>query len=64
MLATYCRRHYQGNPKGAAAHKYRELTGNWPNRFDFNTQPQVEPSPALLGKLKSMEIAYRMRRRG
>ena len=64
MVATYCRRYVRGNAKGAAAHKYRSITGTWPsNSFNFATAPITEPSVALLGKLRSMEIAWRASRR-
>jgi len=64
MVATYCRAHVRGNAKGAAAHKYRAIAGTWPsNSFHFESAPHTHPSPALLGKLKSMEIAWRRSRR-
>ncbi len=48
--------------KGAAAHRYRELTGAWPPRsFDFETAPRIEPTAALRGKLRSMSIAFAKR---
>jgi superfamily II DNA or RNA helicase len=52
-----------GNPSGAAAHRYRELTGTWPNGFDFHSVTPLTPSAALQGKLRSMEIAFAKSRR-
>lgn len=55
------------NPKGAAAHRYRELTGKWPSRqWSFDTAPRTVPGAELKGKLRSMEVAYfhRIRRSG
>lgn len=48
-----------GNPKGAAAHRFKELTGKWPPRsFVYEATPATEPSNALRGKLRSLEIAF------
>ena len=48
-----------GNPKGATAHRFRELTGNWPPRsFVFEAAEATSPTRALSGKLRSMEIAF------
>lgn len=63
MLATHERdrtaRRGHGNPKGATAHRFRELTGRWPPRsFEFETTPHIQPSTNLKGKLRSMAIAY------
>ncbi len=53
------RRGGTGNPKGATAHRYRELTGNWPpSHFLFEAAPYTVPSTALQGKLRSLDIAY------
>jgi superfamily II DNA or RNA helicase len=67
-VATYERgraeRRGSGNPKGATAHRFRELTGNWPPRhFLFEAAPYTPPSTALQGKLRSMEIAFAKRGR-
>lgn len=51
-----------GDAKGSAAHRYRELTGNWPN-FSFEHAPTVQPSPALQSKLTSLQIAWARSRR-
>ncbi len=62
-IATYERgraeRRGSGNPKGATAHRYRELTGDWPPKhFLYEAAPYTPPSRALQGKLRSMQIAY------
>ncbi len=62
-IATYekgrAERRGGGNPKGATAHRYRELTGGWPPKhFLFEASPYTPASKALQGKLRSMEIAY------
>lgn len=63
MLATHERarvaRKGSGNAKGATAHRFREMTGKWPPRsFVFEATPEVAPSRALQGKLRSMAIAF------
>lgn len=68
-VATYekarAERRGSGNPKGATAHRYRELTGNWPpSSFLFEAAPYTVPSKALQGKLRSLEIAYAKSRKG
>lgn len=51
-----------GKPEGAAAHRFRELTGKWPpSSYDFHAAPHVAPTRALQGKLRSLEIAYAKR---
>lgn len=65
-LASYFRDRAKpgGNPKGATAHAYRDITGNWPPRsFDFDTARADTISPALVGKLKSRMIAFAKSRR-
>lgn len=48
-----------GKPAGAAWHRFKELTGKAPPKsFDFNSAPRIEPSAALLGKLRSLQIAF------
>jgi superfamily II DNA or RNA helicase len=48
-----------GNPKGAAAHRYREITGEWPPRhYDFASTPLTVPSRELQGKLRSLDLAF------
>lgn len=63
MLATHERRRAErrggGNPKGATAWRFKDLTGDWPPRsFSYANTPTCEPSSALRGKLQSMAIAY------
>lgn len=78
MIATHERGKWErrgktGNPKGATAHRYKEITGKWPaegpktldqktgkwlSAFDYETAPHTTPSRALQGKLRSMEIAW------
>lgn len=49
----------RGNPKGAAAHRFKDITGKWPPKsFVFENTPRMEPSPALLRKLTSLDIAF------
>lgn len=53
-----------GKPKGAAAHRYRELTGKWPsNDWSFEHAPHTAPTRALQGKLVSMQIAFAQKMR-
>ncbi len=47
------RRNYS---EGWAAHKFRELTGVWPDRY--HNAPLVEPTPFVLSWIKSRQIAY------
>lgn len=61
MIATHAKGR-AGNQKGWTAHRYREITGTWPsNSFNFETAPQVMPSKALLGKMRSLQIAFAKR---
>jgi superfamily II DNA or RNA helicase len=65
-LATYYRERAKpgGNPKGATAHAYRDITGNWPPRsFDFETSKAATIPDALVRKLKSRMIAFAKSRR-
>lgn len=60
-IATYKRERAKpgGNPKGATAHAYREITGDWPPRsFDYETSHATHVSDALVRKLKSLTIAF------
>jgi hypothetical protein len=53
-----------GNSKGWTAHRYKEITGTWPsNSFAFDTAPHTPASKELLGKLRSLQIAFAKRRR-
>ena len=63
MIATHekvrAERRGGGNPKGATAHRFRELTGHWPPRdFIFEAAPHIPPNAKLAGKLRSMSIAF------
>ncbi len=68
-IATYCRAKAEarggGNPKGATAHKYRDITGRWPPKhFLFEAAPYTPPSDALRGKLRALDIAFAKGRTG
>ena len=54
QLRYYARRREYSD--GWAAHKFKELTGVWPDRY-HNT-PLVEPTPFILGWIKSRQIAW------
>lgn len=60
QLCTYARINLNSEKKaGWCWHKYQEIVGKKPPRsFQFETAPDVPVSPALIGKLKSMRIAY------
>jgi DNA repair protein RadD len=60
QLCTYARVYVRGKQAGWAWHKYREIAGQQvPTRFPrFDDTPDVPVSSALIGKLKSMRIAY------
>jgi len=60
QLCTYARWHLKSEKKsGWAWYKYQEITGEKPPRsFSFDSTPDVSLSPALVGKLKSLRIAY------
>lgn len=63
MIATHekgkAERRGKGNPKGAAAHRFKEITGRWPPAsFSFELARPLTPSRALQGKLRSLEIAF------
>ncbi len=60
QLCSYARMNLNSEKKaGWCWHKYQEITGQKPPRaFSFDTAPHVAVSPALLGKLKSMRIAW------
>jgi superfamily II DNA or RNA helicase len=60
QLCTYARINLNSEKKaGWCWHKYQEIVGKKPPRsFQFDTAPDVPVSPALIGKLKSMRIAY------
>ncbi|HYE70664.1 MAG TPA: DEAD/DEAH box helicase family protein [Aquabacterium sp.] len=60
QLCSYARMNLRSDKKaGWCWHKYQELVGKKPPRhFSFDNAPQVTVSPALIGKLKSMRIAF------
>lgn len=60
QLCSYARMNLRSEKKaGWCWHKYQEIVGKKPPRsFSFDTAPHVTVSPALLGKLKSMRIAW------
>ena len=64
QLATYARSHSEPEKQnGRAAHLYRDITGKWPPKgWDVASAPVVEPSRAVLGKIKSLRIAFMHRR--
>jgi DNA repair protein RadD len=64
QLCTYARWHVKSDKKpGWAWFKYQEITGEKPPRsFSFDDAPDVTISPALIGKLKSLRIAFNRRR--
>ncbi len=68
MIATVCRRRFaltgRGTPRSITWAKFNAITGRSPPRgCEYESAPHVEPSPALLGKLKSMDIAFARSRR-
>ena len=58
LLTISKRRNYS---KHWASHKFREYFGVWPN--DVGWAPQCEPTPEILGWVKSREIAFAKSRR-
>jgi superfamily II DNA or RNA helicase len=64
QVATYARIHSTPEKQqGRAAHLYREMTGEWPPReFKVETAPLIEPTRHVIGKIKSLQIAFRNRR--
>lgn len=64
QLCTYAKHNIRGKQSGWAWYKYQEIVGcRPPNGWKFESAPIVAPSAALVGKLKSMQIAYRSRTR-
>ncbi len=66
MIATHERKRAErrgsGNPAGATAHRYKEVTGQWPSRdYKYEESANVKPSPALKSKLISLQIAFAKR---
>lgn len=61
QVATYARDHARPgkDPAKKALAIYRDVTGEWPPRgWTIYNAPDVPPSPALLGKIRSRNIAY------
>lgn len=60
QLCSYARMNLKSEKKaGWCWHKYQEIVGKKPPRaFSFDSAPHVSVTPALLGKLKSMRIAW------
>ncbi len=50
----------RGYSSGWAANQFRELTGVWPNHY--RDAPEVEPTPEILGWVKSRAIAFARKR--
>ena len=67
QICTYANKFVRSEKKnGWAFYKYQEITGKKPPRnMPFDFAPEVPVSPALMGKLRSMQIAYtKSRQRG
>ena len=64
QLATYAKTHSKPeNQQGRAAHLFREMTGSWPPReFRIESAPVVEPTRNVLGKIRSLQIAFHHRK--
>ena len=64
QLCTYARAHIRsGKAPGWAWYKYQEIAGEKPPRgWKFDTTPDVPVSSALVGKIKSLRIAWANRR--
>ena len=66
QIVTHCRG--WGNPEtvnGRAWHRYKEIAGKEaPKGWHADTTPNVEVTRNVLGKIKSMQIAYNARRNG
>lgn len=60
QLCTYARTNLSGDKQaGWCWYKFQEIAGKKPPRsFDYHSAPSVPVTPALIGKLKSMRIAY------
>lgn len=60
QLCSYARLNMSSEKKaGWCWYKFQEIVGKKPPRsFSFDSAPNVPVSPALIGKLKSMRIAY------
>ena len=69
QLATYVRAMRERRPRESdagkeVAAKFREMTGEWPPRaWTFDGAPDTKQTPATLGKLHAMRIAWARSRR-
>lgn len=64
QIATYARRKNKpgGNPQGRAYHLFHEITGIFPpHSYRVERAPEVEPTRATLGKIRSLQIAFARR---
>lgn len=64
QLATYAKQHSAPEKQqGRAAHLYKDIMGVYPPReWKIANAPEVEPTRATLGKIKSLYIAFAHRR--
>lgn len=62
IVSVGCLAHRRGHKEGWAAHKFREMTGVWPDRY--HDAPLIEPTPLVLSWIKSRQIAWVKRPRG
>lgn len=64
QVAAYARAHSPpGKRQGRAWHLYRQIAGTEPPRwYDVENAPDVEISPAVRGKIRSLNIAYARRK--
>jgi superfamily II DNA or RNA helicase len=61
-LATYAKS--RGHKSSSVGPKFKEITGAWPPwAWLPDAAPHTQPSPALLGKLRSLEIAFHKRKK-
>lgn len=64
QVATYAKSHSSPEKQqGRAAHLYKDITGTWPPReWKVASAPDVAPTAATLGKIRSLYIAFSHRR--
>ena len=65
QLATYARDHAKPgkDPNKKALALYHDITGTWPPRdWHISNAPDMPPTAATLGKIKSLYIAFANRR--
>jgi hypothetical protein len=60
QCCSYSRKHSaEEKQRGRAAHIFKDIYGDWPSRlWDFNSIPDVPITAAVLGKIKSKNIAF------